>query len=63
MDEENVPLTVFMRNSVQGIAPDERIDVIDGTNENAVINFAKSNRFQFIFNLKSITLWFNSYYQ
>ncbi|XP_055999714.1 uncharacterized protein LOC130047934 [Ostrea edulis] len=29
MDEENVPLTVFMRNSVQGIAPDERIDVID----------------------------------
>ena len=31
MDEENSEMTDFIRKSVQGIAPDESVDVINGT--------------------------------
>ena len=30
MDEENLEMTDFIRKSIQGIAPDENIDVING---------------------------------
>lgn len=30
MDEENVEMTEFIKKSVQGIAPEEKIEVING---------------------------------
>lgn len=40
MDEENLELTDFIKKSVQGIAPEEKIEVINGKKK-IQINFLK----------------------
>lgn len=35
MDEENLELTDFIKKSVQGIAPEEKIEVINGKKKNS----------------------------
>lgn len=40
MDEENLELTDFIKKSVQGIAPEEKIEVINGKKKNQM-NFLK----------------------
>lgn len=35
MDEENVEMTDFIKKSVQGIAPEEKIEVINGKKKNS----------------------------
>lgn len=43
MDEENLELTDFIKKSVQGIAPEEKIEVINGKKKKKKIqmNFLK----------------------
>lgn len=41
MDEENVEMTDFIRKSVQGIAPEEKIEVINGKKKVQMIELFK----------------------
>lgn len=41
MDEENLELTDFIKKSVQGIAPEEKIEVINGKKKKIQMNFLK----------------------
>lgn len=42
MDEENLELTDFIKKSVQGIAPEEKIEVINGKKKKKIqMNFLK----------------------
>lgn len=41
MDEENVEMTEFIKKSVQGIAPEEKIEVINGKKKFQIIELFK----------------------
>lgn len=41
MDEENVEMTEFIKKSVQGIAPEEKIEVINGKKKIQIIELFK----------------------